>query len=365
MKHAVARAGMLLVMGFAIFHTSPAYPLGSFSPAGYTTTQSNCLMEAVSGQFSSTASEYRIKGTCYTYAKRVTGEQTVSGESTFDNLLLQAKIPWSAIGTYNPATKDTREQISLLRELPRARPDNPPLFQEVARVVTTMICAVDPWLEQSQSPCLKVAPQISGDVSVLNMNATLVQINDSYVVGVLYPPSEHVPRTSQMLPAQHAALQKQYSDYIAMLQRRAEQARQAPAPQTIARQVVFPSISSPTAGQHFFAQSVVSIKLAPPAGWKVAGYMVAIQKKDASGNWVNYVNIPIPAAQAESAGFTGFGSGGTAATKQPSLLTSPGSWRLAAQVTSPSQSGWSQPVEFVVSAPLVVSPSTVYRKMVK
>jgi len=130
-------------------------------------------------------------------------------------------------------------------------------------------------------------------------------------------------------------------------------------------QFVFPGIASPTSGQRFFSQAVVPIKLTPPQGWKVAGYMVAIQKKDASGNWVNYVNIPIPAAQAESIGFTGFGAGGTAATKQPSLFTSPGSWRLAAQALSPSQSGWSQPVEFVVSAPFAPSSSTVYRKMVK
>lgn len=128
----------------------------------------------------------------------------------------------------------------------------------------------------------------------------------------------------------------------------------------------FPSILAPTAGQRFFAQGVVPIKLAPPQGLNVTSYTVAFQKKDANGNWVNFTSFPIPVAQAQSpGGFAGFGAGGTGATKYPQLLTSPGAWRLAAQVAAPTPSAWSNPVEFIVTAPPPLAVKGVQKGFLK
>ena len=128
--------------------------------------------------------------------------------------------------------------------------------------------------------------------------------------------------------------------------------------QTAISQFVAPSILSPTAGQHLYAQMAIPIKLAPPKGWHVTSYMVDIQRQDASGNWVVQTNIPIAAAQAQSAqGYTEFGAGGSGPTKYPQSLTSPGAWRLNAEVYSPTQSGWSDWVDFTVITSPFTSPA--------
>jgi hypothetical protein len=127
---------------------------------------------------------------------------------------------------------------------------------------------------------------------------------------------------------------------------------------------LMPIIRSPTSGQRFYNQMVVPIKLAPPPQWpetsvdtktgavvrtvkSVSIYMVNIQRKNPQGAWVAQTTLPIGAAQAESAnGYTGFGAGAP-----PGGITTPGVWRLNAQVSAPQQSGWSDWVEFNVMTP--------------
>jgi hypothetical protein len=116
------------------------------------------------------------------------------------------------------------------------------------------------------------------------------------------------------------------------------------APQT-------PTILGPTAGQSFVAQTPVPIKIAPQAG-RAASYLINIQRKDANGNWVNQLTVPVASSQAESAGgYTGFGNPGPG--NGAVYYSGPGAWRVNAQVSSPTQSVWSNWTEFTVVAPVI------------
>lgn len=115
----------------------------------------------------------------------------------------------------------------------------------------------------------------------------------------------------------------------------------------------YPTILSPPAGKQFFAQSVVPIKLAPPPSVTTTNYEVLIQRKDASGNWIDHHSFSIGPAEAQlPTGYEGFGAGGNSPTKLTPLMTSPGSWRLQARVSQPTPMAWSPWLEFVVLPPL-------------
>lgn len=106
--------------------------------------------------------------------------------------------------------------------------------------------------------------------------------------------------------------------------------------------LLHPSVLEPKANQILPPQRPFPIKLAPPKGWTVTGYMVNIQRKEANGNWVDHVTMPVGAIDAHSpAGHTGFGSGAP-----PGGVMTAGRWRLNAQVSSPKQSGVSDCFEF-------------------
>lgn len=121
-----------------------------------------------------------------------------------------------------------------------------------------------------------------------------------------------------------------------------------------------PLLLAPVNGQVFLPESQIPIRLAPPSGWSVTGYVVNVQRKDATGNYVTHNVFPVPATQAESAqGFLGFGNGGTGATKYPTLLTTAGQWRLNAKVGAPKESAWSDWLLFTVRAPLLSNPAAL------
>jgi len=112
-----------------------------------------------------------------------------------------------------------------------------------------------------------------------------------------------------------------------------------------------PTILLPTANALFMQYSVVPIKLIPPQGMQVTGFLVKLERRDANGNWVVVTHLPIAIAEATSpTGYTGWGAPGNGkdATKMASL---PGSYRISAQVSSPHQTAWSVPISFAVTTP--------------
>jgi len=320
-----------------------------------------CIINGITGDFSVAESRYSVQGSCSVfldYNRNYPNPQ--SGTSTFDNQKLAYQFLWSAFGSYNPDTKNTAEKITIGYPCgpsftePGRFPScsvppqvDAPLGNNVqAHITSRMACTQDPWREPSGA-CGSVHSDIDGYRG---------EKNDPGGPGIYEQglnPIRLVPRTSMISAQQRASLNKQYSDYLADLQRKGQVIRQTPSQtssqQTIVSQAFFPSILSPTQGQNFVAQNPIPIKLAPPQGWSATGYMVNVEINGYP------CNIPIGAADAQSAaGYTGFGAG-----KPPCYLAIPGSYRLRAQIDSPEQSGWSDWVEFRVVAPRVSTPAGI------
>ncbi len=271
---------------------------------------------------------------------------------TITRLQIPTKVIWTGVGRYNPTNGQSFEDIIV----PAPRIDEP--SRPYGRFTATMHCKTDPWLNPSIK-CDQISPKVDEPAQRYG------QLGPE-IVQAIY--SNARPFTSIMREDAVRSLNAQYQTYEAALarQRKGQEIRQAPSPQTIYSQIVFPSIVSPITHQTFYAQSPIPIKLAPPSGWNVTSYLVSIQRKDASGKWIIQTNIPVSAAEAQSAqGYMGFGAGGSGPTKSPAFLTAPGTWGARAQIASPRQSGWSDIVEFIVMAPRFTAPAAAARRLVK
>jgi len=138
------------------------------------------------------------------------------------------------------------------------------------------------------------------------------------------------------------------AEATAALQQQNKRLKQAvqPGPARIA-----PTILSPAASALYLSNTSVPIKIAPPQGIAAASFMVKLERRDSQRNWGIVTNLPVSLAEATSpAGYTGWGAPGNG--RDPSRMVSvPGTYRISAQVASPRQTGWSPPVEFVVTAP--------------
>jgi hypothetical protein len=134
----------------------------------------------------------------------------------------------------------------------------------------------------------------------------------------------------------------------AALQKQNQRLKQAVKP---APAVVAPVIVAPPANALYMQNNAVPIRILAPPGMTAVSFMVKLERRDSQGNWSVVTNLPVSAAEATSpAGFTGWGAPGNG--RDPSRMVSlPGGYRISAQVFSPRQTGWSQPVEFIVTAP--------------
>jgi hypothetical protein len=134
----------------------------------------------------------------------------------------------------------------------------------------------------------------------------------------------------------------------AALQKQNQRLKQAVKP---APAVVAPVIVAPPANALYMQNNTVPIRILAPPGMTAVSFMVKLERRDSQGNWGVVTNLPMSAADATSpAGFTGWGAPGNG--RDPSRMVSlPGAYRISAQVFSPRQTGWSQPVEFIVTAP--------------
>jgi hypothetical protein len=82
----------------------------------------------------------------------------------------------------------------------------------------------------------------------------------------------------------------------------------------------------------------------------VTGYLLRLESRNAQGLWTLVTNLPVGAAEAHSpSGYLGWGAPGPG--RGANMIAGPGTYRVSTQVSSPRQTVWSQPVEFVVIAP--------------
>lgn len=307
-RHSVLALGLLCIAQGSVhgrpFDAAPDAP--AFS-CGYT---------RLTGSFTAQKATYSAGGSC---------------------LQLNAPSPisvvWNAAGTYQEGTGLTEERIFLSGPLPYR-----------GEIYFSMICTglrsnFDPWLTKGICSANK-APVVQGEI------ATQKALVDSIYARVResgYPLSATFTYDRNALLAQRDAELKAEAARVAQEQNRQAQILQgAKQPGGAYSALLHPSVLAPTGGQVLAPQRPVSIKLAPPKGWNVAGYTINIQRKDPNGNWVTHTTIPIGAAQAHSTtGYTGFGGGAP-----PAFLMLPGRWRLNAQASAPNKSGVSEWVEF-------------------
>ena len=114
--------------------------------------------------------------------------------------------------------------------------------------------------------------------------------------------------------------------------------------------LITPTIVAPTANALFFNGVAVPIKIVAPQGMSVTSFNVKIESRNAQGVWTVLTTVPVTTAEATSpSGYVGWGAPGNG--KGAAMIARPGSYRVSAQVAYPQQTGWSSPVEFVVTTP--------------
>ncbi|MCA9472656.1 MAG: hypothetical protein KC594_11385 [Nitrospira sp.] len=229
------------------------------------------------------------------------------------------------------------------------RPD--PIPVKVLR--RTLRCMDDPWTIDVMSE-LCIHEETLKDSDISRRRSDDVELYDWIAIQDFYSPKRPLgrPVTSHLTREQRALLRQQLDawfrkefDRLYKEEEYLQGVRNAPGTSYSAN--LFPSVLAPLYGQRFFVQTVVPIKLAPPKGMPVIVYLVKLERKDSTGNWVFHTTHFVYPFDAHSAnGYTAFGNG-----EPLSSLTSPGEWRISAQVLTPRTSGWSQPVGFVVMPP--------------
>ena len=290
----------------------------------YADDQHQCSLESIQATFTAETSTYRVEAGCMYY-------------HPLEGPVPAQRLPahWSSQGSYDFRTGLAREDVTVKES------------GDGGTVTTTLSSPSDPWLGQSVRPgmvrCTKPTFETGGGDRFWfsYLREGFYSLSDMKV-GPL-PNSTGFPYNRAALIAQRdAALKAEAAAAAAALQQQNKRLNQSklPGPALIA-----PIILSPTTNALFISGTNIPIKLAPPREWVDTQvgldgkpgnnnrlYMVRLERKDAAGNWVSHTTLPVGAVQAESpTGFTGFGSGAP-----PGGVSTPGAWRLSAQMSSPT-----------------------------
>ncbi|SLM49206.1 exported protein of unknown function [Nitrospira japonica] len=304
--------------------------------AAYADDSRQCWLESIQATFAAETSTYRVEAGCMYY-------------HPLEGPVPAQRLPahWSSQGSYDSRTGLAREDVMI----------------ESGTVTTTLFCPSDPWLGSSLQPGMVRCTKPTFETRKAPVKWWLTYLHEGFYsrtnekIGPL-PNSTGFPYDRAALIAQRdAALKAEAAAAAAALQQQNQRLKQAkqPGPALIA-----PIILSPMTNALFISGTNVPIKLAPPREWVDTQvgldgkpmnnnrlYMVRLERKDAAGNWVPHTTLPVGAVQAESpTGFTGFGSGAP-----PGGVSTPGAWRLSAQMSSPTATRWSDWVEFAVTSP--------------
>lgn len=250
-------------------------------------------------------------------------------------------ISWESQAAYAAADGRAQESITLT--------GNPPLpSKRVGNVRTRASCNSDPWINAAF--CGQQEPQVSGDVSMAQLegllnNVTHIVRSKRYplTADFAYDRTPLVAQRDTELRAEAAAL----AAAEAARHKEAQRLQQSATQQAL---IFVPSIQTPTTGSLFLSNTSVPIRISPPSGMAATSYLVRLESKNAQSTWTLVTNLPVSAAEASSpSGYLGWGAPGNG--RGAAMIAGPGTYRLSAQVSSPRQTGWSSPVEFVVTAP--------------
>ncbi len=299
----------------------------------YPMTTVNCQLDSIQAKFTAAKSTYRMAGRCDQHLQ-------------YENHAEVIPIPWTSEGAYAPGPAKVEETITLN--------GNPPFR---GKIQTKLACVEDPWLATGKAACTQPAFSAGGDVQTLAYIITYLQSGFDRTLkpnttGFSYDRAALVAQRPRDLQAEQQALAEAARLAQEAARKEAQRLQQAAQPAPTLLENLAPYVVTPTAGSLYLSMTAVPIKLAPPPRrMTVTLYTAKIERKDSRGVWAMVTNLPISLAQASSpSGYVGWSAGGPDGRSLP-LMASPGTYRITAQVSGPQQTGWSQGVEFVVTAP--------------
>ena len=284
-------------------------------------------MIRITGQFSSTGTKYQIAGQCLTYP---------------------TQLLWTGQGAYNLKDGRAQEVVDNLKGIPP--------FQ--GRLTIHATCSGDPWVDAKRGglatpDCSNLMVQAQGEPTVIEpvLNILMGEVrNTSKPLSALY--RDYAPYHLDQLLAQHNAdLQAEAARAEAETAKAEVQQRkllQSAMQPNVLR--IVPTIQTPAAGALILSNTSVPIRIAPPQGMAATAYLVRLESRNALGLWTPVTNLPVSAAEAASpSGYLGWGALGSG--RGAAMIAGPGTYRVSAQVKLPRPTRWSQPAEFVVTAP--------------
>lgn len=175
-----------------------------------------------------------------------------------------------------------------------------------ATATTTLTCPSDPWLGSplgaGTAVCSNGAFNAGGQVQDSRARFWLDWLRDGFS-GSALPNSTGFNYNRPALLAQRDAALKTQADAAAALRQQNQQVLRSAKPGPTA---VAPAIVLPTVNASFLENTTIPIRLRPPSGMQVTGFLVKLERRDGQGNWALFNNLPINAAEATSpAGCTG------------------------------------------------------------
>ena len=293
-----------------------------------------CTLESIQASFTAEGSEYRMGGQCRL-------------EEDFGDRVAVTPIPWTSKGKYRVASREVKERLLA---------GGPPPYR--GSIDTSLFCYEDPWLISHGGPTACGGAQFTTQPQDNPENFGYLSgfLADGFhrthlpnTTGFPYDRSSLIAQREQDLRAEAVAKAQAEADAKAAALARTNKKLQFGAQRGPA--VVFPIIQSPSPGALFLSNNSIPIKIAPPQGIEATGYFVKVESRNAQGIWTTYVNnLPVSAAEASSpSGYLGWGAPGPG--RGAAMIAGPGTYRVSAQVSAPRPTAWSQPVEFVVTAP--------------
>jgi len=331
-KGITSRIGWLLAA--ALFTANPGVALASAFRGTEPTDEYyvQCEINSASGAFAQAQSTYTVKGDCEEYDKK---NDKQAGTSTFP--ILVAAFNWTAAGTYQPATHNTTETISL------SRPTSTQFTTPVVYTLTAaMLCGQDPWLRPDGLSCGSVRYQAPNTQGLTSYENDIVQS--------LYATNPVVPKSSLLKAQQRAALIQQYQRQLVSNAPQNKPALVSPRDVTKnpanrnnanrVMQIAAPIITSPKANSNNVEGGFQIKAMVPPGSYTGAeGVYVhftflGTATAPSANSFVNIFNISLKDLV----------NGITV----PSYITRSGQgrWLVRAQIASPDAGPWSAAVPF-------------------
>ncbi len=323
------RCWQMAAIGFMMLCLLPSAPTpahafaGFLKPSSYTDKYVRCTRLGVQGSFDMFESTYRTDGMCE--LMRVVN---TSGESTFENIVVEQELRWTGESRYEAGTHAVLERITVGNQV----------------LESTMVCPQDPWLTQLYQPCTNIADRLVVD----RPEAASGPLTDG-MVKELRGSQSGIPFTSGIRPDQRALLNKQYQASRANLPQS--------KPPTNAYRTDPPAIGAPRPG-------VRGMMLAPPelvspgAGNVVTQGAVLVKIRQSLGGRaeVNFTWIEPTQAPHSKTWQATMDQLAAGAIAPPEMTDKPGYWEVRVRMSRANPGPWSRPVRFLVTLSRQPSP---------